>query len=141
MIVTPRPFAFGWPQALFFYNIEQRSKKERASKMIVTLRPFAHGWPGASFFTTENEGRKRESFENDLISSYGPTAIPIMNHRRQNWSQKPFFELGCKSYVCDTSLTVVPVGLGWALRRSCVSGVGGALTHQSLYRQTPDPPP
>ena len=109
--------------------------------MIVTLRPFAHGWPGALFFTIESEGRKREGFKSDRISSHGPTAVPIMKHRHQNLSQKQFFELGRWSYVRDTSFTVIPVGLGWALRRSCVSGVGGAFTHLSLYRQTPDPPP
>ena len=51
--------------------------------MIVTLRPFAHGWPGAWFFTIESEGRKREGFKSDRISSHGPTAVPIMKHRHQ----------------------------------------------------------
>ena len=81
--------------------------------MIVTLRPFAHGWPGAMFFTIENEGRKREGFKNDRISSYGPA-----------------FHAGSLGRLC-----------GFGLGLEAVVGGGKALIHQSPYRQTPDPPP
>ena len=128
--------------------------------MIATLRPFARGWPRAPVFTIENEGRKREGFKNDPHSAavcswmaWGPV-FTMENEVRKREG------LRGRSEAIDPpdASPRIPSGLslcesqgfhagslgrlcGSGLGLEAVVGVGGAFTHQSLYRQTPDPPP